>query len=306
MGKSKILSNLKGSKINLPTANVAMSDRSTGIGKSVIKQSDTLNNLGLNLNTSVVKPREQAEIKSKSSKIETYNEQGELVKTLSPLDRAKYNANKALESGRNKDYLGMAKNVAKAALNVQDITLEPITQLAAKAVSTVSKSGGMIMKNLSSLDEEITRDSFSKGQQKILDNILDSKKKGTSPLKRTEYGSEYGFNKNEKTLTQIKRKLFDDKEQLTNIIGNARVDKDNKKARISDVYNFDKENNSKQYLDKAKKKLNPNYKSADDKNNMSILERAYGIVRDKIKGSSIDTAIANNLRTVGAKVNYTK
>lgn len=306
MGKSKILTNLKGSPVTIPNKLTTPSDRNSPISKEGMKQSKAMVGLGLSVNNNIVKPKEEPKLSSKSSPIETYNEQGELVKTLSPMDRAKYNINNAISDVKSKNYLKAAKNVGKAFLNVQDNTLEPMTQLAAKAVNTVSKSGGMIMKNLSSLDEEVTRKDFPKGQQKILDDILDKRKKGVSALNRTEYGSEYGFNKNKSTLSQIKNKLFDDREQLTNVIGNARINKTDKESTITDVYNFDKENTTKKYLDKAKKKINPNYRTNEDRDNMSIIERVAGMIKDKASGTPLDQAISGNLRSVGAKINYKK
>lgn len=304
-----VLSKLKSKAKEIPFKKGITSDKLVVNDKQTLKQSDALQKLKLSLNTNIVKPREESILKTREEKFTkygTYNEAGKRVKTLTPYDRLGYNATNLVKNLKEKKYSNSLKDAGKGFLNSVDIVLEPIAQQGAKAIGLVSQSAGSIAKNMTSLDETISRDYFNKDQQKILDDIITKHPKGRSPINRTEYGSEYGFKKDKSTLEQLKNKIFDNKQQLTNVLGNARLDKDDKNSTISDVYNFDKEGNSSEFLDNAKTKRNPYYKSNDDKNNMSILERAGRMLKDKLNGSPLDRAIANNLRSVGAKVNYKK
>lgn len=232
--------------------------------------------------------------------IESYNEQRERVKTLTPLDRAKYNYDKTLKSAddfvtnfdkrtnaeRIKSLLNVAKGSVKTVANVHDVYIEPAAQLIADASGYFTRSGQQILNNLSSNDKIYTREDFSKEEQDVIDKTA-AKIKGNY-IARTDYGSEYGFKKNEGIGSQIKRKLFDPVDVVTNVLGSAYKTDD----KIVDVYNFDKEGNR-------------GSESADDKNNKSISERLFKMGRDYLfRDVKLDQAIANNLRTVGGGVDY--
>lgn len=222
----------------------------------------------------------------------TYNEDGKQIRKLTPIDRALYNLKQSKSSFDKGEYKNTGSNLIKTVFNVADLAIEPAAQVTSRLLSLGSRSGGMILDNLSSLDRKVDRNFFSKKEQDIIDKTVKNNKDKNGLIKRTEYGSEYGISnkKNGTTGEQIKKKLLNPADQVTNVLGNAsiKVNKDGKKS-IYDVYNFDKDSNGK---------------SEEEMQNMSIAERVYKMVKSYNSGRPIDEAIASNLRRTGALVKY--